>query len=153
MKVSAWIGIFAVAGVFGLAACSSEDDTGGGSDAGTGGTGGSAGGGTGGSGATGGSAGASTGGTAGSSTGGTAGGGTGGSAGGTADCATCLQAECGSELTACTGNPDCLAILTCAQTCTDQACLDNCESSNPNGAADWGAVETCATTNCPQCVQ
>lgn len=159
MKVSAWIGIFAATGMLALGACSSDDSddgTGGSAGSGTGGSAGSGTGGSAGSGATGGSAGSgATGGSAGSgATGGSAGSGTGGSAGagdGGVDCTACVTAECTTEIGTCSANTDCLAILSCAGNCADNACIQQCYDDNPAGQSDWDAVEACAQQNCPQC--
>jgi hypothetical protein len=135
-------------GLASMAACSSEDSTGGTGGSGTGGsaTGGTGGSGTGGSG-TGGSAGMATGGTAGMATGGMAG--MAGAAGGTGqDCVTCLTTNCSTELGACQASADCTKIISCAGACADQACADKCVTDNPGGKTAWDAVEACGTTKC-----
>jgi hypothetical protein len=140
MKVSAWLGIIAITtGMCSLVACSDDGDggtpDGGGATGGTGATGGSAG-------ATGGAAGA-TGGTAGST-----GGGAGADTDGGVSCIDCVSDKCAAEFGTCTANTDCVKLYSCVAACTDTACAAQCYTDNPDGQADFDAVEDCADTNC-----
>lgn len=65
-------------------------------------------------------------------------------------CADCQGAEtastgcCGAENAACNANAECGALVDCANACSgDQACVQMCGSTHPNGIADLNAVVGC----------
>jgi len=68
------------------------------------------------------------------------------------DCDTCAASSCTSQCTACGANPDCMSMAQCAYQCTDSACVQNCASQFPNGAADYdaflGQPSGCLISNC-----
>jgi len=49
---------------------------------------------------------------------------------------------CGAYAKACLNNPECVAIMTCYETC-DKDCLVNCWLPHPKGQADHNAVSIC----------
>ena len=68
------------------------------------------------------------------------------------ECDTCAASSCTSQCTACGANPDCMSMAQCAYQCTDSACVQNCASQFPNGAADYdaflGQPSGCLISNC-----
>jgi hypothetical protein len=66
------------------------------------------------------------------------------------DCETCLFMNCSNEMNACLSNPDCQAILQCAQMCMpgDDICQQDCALMYPGGIQQAGAVAQCLTANC-----
>jgi hypothetical protein len=46
-------------------------------------------------------------------------------------------------MNACETDQDCVALLDCLQTCTDQTCADNCAAQYPNGQSGYMAVVVC----------
>jgi hypothetical protein len=64
------------------------------------------------------------------------------------DCQLCVQNQCASELNACVSSGECLAILECAQACSDQACVDQCVAAHPAGKVGFSAVDACVKYKC-----
>lgn len=62
--------------------------------------------------------------------------------GGTA-CEQCRNSECPTVVGDCLSTNACKAALTCADACTDAACLDNCKTQNSNGWDAYSAVAYC----------
>lgn len=67
-----------------------------------------------------------------------------------ADCDTCQNDElelggcCEAELTACAGNPDCVSLNQCIQTCGgDDACIQGCAADFQGGIVDLTALADC----------
>lgn len=167
-RASAWGSVLGA--VLALAACSDDPSTG--VSSGSGGAGGGAttsssattATGTGGSGgATTGTGGSGTGGdasggagTGGDATGGagTGGGGTGGAGGGAAcvsngtQCGDCAHAQCTDAYCACADNPECVALLNCANQCPDEQCRTTCGENHKDGISDVFLLNDCAAKNC-----
>ncbi len=97
------------------------------------------------------SAGGSGGGTAGSGGGdiGGSGGGTAGSGGGGGDeCEGCIEAQCMSEAQACGTNGQCASLLDCIFECEDDACMESCASTYPEGVEPLNAYLGCVQSKC-----
>jgi hypothetical protein len=66
-----------------------------------------------------------------------------------ATCTACQNTEfvaggcCVSQGSACSSNTDCIAIIQCINTCSDQACANDCATKNPKGVSDFDAVYSC----------
>lgn len=71
-----------------------------------------------------------------------------GFASGDATCDTCLDTSCCGDANACLGDPDCIALLECADTCTTGGCISACEAAHPSGSTKINALSTCASTSC-----
>ncbi|HEX3772720.1 MAG TPA: hypothetical protein VHV30_17695 [Polyangiaceae bacterium] len=58
---------------------------------------------------------------------------------------TCLTTTCCAQGAACNGNPACLQLFTCQQTCdpSDTACLQSCANQNAGGVTDYSADQAC----------
>jgi len=82
--------------------------------------------------------------------GGTGGGDTGGSGGGTPPdaCEACINANCSSQAQACGMNQSCAALIECAFSCSDEACVDNCANSYPEGIDDANNYLNCVFGVC-----
>ena len=65
-------------------------------------------------------------------------------------CVECLLTSCSTEMNTCFADPDCLALVTCAQNCPqdDQVCLQTCAMNNPGGIGEAQAVFGCADDQC-----
>ena len=67
------------------------------------------------------------------------------------ECDSCATA-CTTECNACNGSTDCLALMSCLYTCSDQSCIDGCASQYPNGVNDYSGFMTCLQEqNCTAC--
>src|SRR5438309_7018047 len=62
---------------------------------------------------------------------------------GTQSCTSCMRASCCDKDNACVASQDCVAILQCADPCTDKACVDACRSQWPAGAAIVDELVAC----------
>ncbi|MFO0555733.1 MAG: hypothetical protein U0271_45575 [Polyangiaceae bacterium] len=86
--------------------------------------------------------------------GGVGGGGVGGG-GNVQACQTCAQNSCTSAAFQCfqmVGQAECQAWVSCAQACTDAACLDTCTTMHPGGAPiEQCMCSTCASDCSPVC--
>jgi hypothetical protein len=67
---------------------------------------------------------------------------------GDATCDTCLDTNCCGDANACLADADCTALIDCAQSCADDACISACEAAHPGGTAKINALSTCADTTC-----
>jgi hypothetical protein len=63
-------------------------------------------------------------------------------------CDACLDASCCAESTACVDDPQCVALVSCYDACTDDACATACDAAHPAGTAHLNAVFGCVQTNC-----
>jgi hypothetical protein len=65
-------------------------------------------------------------------------------------CYECTFEQCSTEMNTCFANPECAAIILCAQACPagDQTCVQDCVVQHPGGVTDAQAVLTCSNTNC-----
>ena len=63
-------------------------------------------------------------------------------------CDKCSQERCCETRTAC--DPECKAIFTCINTCTDGAavCVNKCMDAHPTGAAGYSAQNACVNLYC-----
>ncbi|MBI3205641.1 MAG: S1 family peptidase [Myxococcales bacterium] len=69
--------------------------------------------------------------------------------GGSTACEQCRNTECPSVASDCLGLAACKTILTCADKCTDAACIATCKGPPSEGAAAYEALAYCAcNTNC-----
>lgn len=97
-----------------------------------------------------------TGGSGGGGSGGTGGGGTGGGgsmcapASGDVACTTCFKANCCSQLSACDASQDCVNLVNCINQCAsgDNACIQSCENSYPNGVTPLDNLGACINSSC-----
>jgi hypothetical protein len=68
-------------------------------------------------------------------------------------CVTCAQCVlCSDQANACANSPACTNIVTCAGGCADgdQACLQDCLSSNPSGEQAFDAYNLCLGCACEE---
>ncbi len=65
-------------------------------------------------------------------------------------CQLCLATQCETELEACFGNAECVALIACAQACApnDSACVQGCAFQHLGGAQAGQALATCSNNNC-----
>lgn len=78
-------------------------------------------------------------------------GGAGGACGftsGDATCDACVSGSCCAEDAACAGDADCVALVTCFDSCTDDACFSSCEGAHSTGSTKLGAFIDCVSTSC-----
>ena len=64
-------------------------------------------------------------------------------------CEQCRAGDCVNVTTTCLNNPDCKAILDCADACSDSACLQGCQAGHAGGADDYDSLSYCACQTCP----
>ena len=66
------------------------------------------------------------------------------------ECTECLFTSCDTEMNACFENPECVAILDCAQQCPagDGQCPQDCAFMYPGGLQPALGVFNCANANC-----
>ncbi|MBI5533083.1 MAG: hypothetical protein HY898_10225 [Deltaproteobacteria bacterium] len=85
--------------------------------------------------------------------GGGAGGSSAGGSGGSSSnpCNDCVSSKCGSQLQACTG--ECSALLQCAQSCSDQSCVDDCANQHPSGVQPAQDLLNCVNSSCASVCQ
>ena len=86
---------------------------------------------------------------------------TGGSTGGAAcdmpaDCQSCSYCaqrnDCATQTTACFDDPECVAVVECANACTDQTCFDACLADGDGSGPDlYLALINCIVDSCPAC--
>ncbi len=67
-----------------------------------------------------------------------------------AGCKTCLNTNCSNEAAACGTSTACQAFGTCADPCTNQACIQGCLQKNSDPSAS--ALTTCFNTSCTSCL-
>jgi len=64
---------------------------------------------------------------------------------------TCDETSCGTEMTTCKGDDDCLAAWSCANDCPDndnwEACYNACADEEGNFSTEFEAMMTCYDTN------
>lgn len=63
-------------------------------------------------------------------------------------CSSCQASECCTQATACANNSSCANIVDCAANCTDQTCIDDCESSYSSGASYFNSYLSCFSSAC-----
>lgn len=65
-------------------------------------------------------------------------------------CEECLLTNCNDEMDACLANPECQALIECAQMCPqgDQQCQQNCAAMHQGGFQQALGVLNCADMNC-----
>ncbi len=74
-------------------------------------------------------------------------GGTGGSSG--IPCNDCLAMQCTGALDTCSASTECVAIIECTQSCTDQDCVLVCmEAASQEGQDAYQALLACALSDC-----
>jgi hypothetical protein len=66
----------------------------------------------------------------------------------TLDCETCKPTKCPNETAACAPNSKCDEYQLCLMECSDDACVNACETNNPEGKTASGAYATCIVNNC-----
>ncbi len=67
-------------------------------------------------------------------------------------CAACEQTSCTSQLSACNASPECAALKTCEDACTDDTTCEACETMHASGVdlayAYWDCLDTSCATQC-----
>ncbi len=63
-------------------------------------------------------------------------------------CDLCLFNHCPTQMNSCFANPDCVALVTCLDGCSDQSCETACFDQHTGGATDGTAVVTCGNASC-----
>jgi hypothetical protein len=66
-------------------------------------------------------------------------------------CDNCMQTKCGAECNACVNNSQCMDLLYCATSCSDDACQQQCFDTYPNGVdvlLEFLGVGGCLEVNC-----
>jgi hypothetical protein len=63
-------------------------------------------------------------------------------------CDACLDGSCCGQTTMCLGDAECVALVTCYDACSDDACMAACDAAHPAGTADLSAVLSCVQTSC-----
>ncbi len=65
-------------------------------------------------------------------------------------CTNCLFTSCDDAMNNCIADPECSAILQCAQSCaaSDSACVIACGMQHPSGQSGAFAVQACANQSC-----
>lgn len=63
-------------------------------------------------------------------------------------CDDCLSLQCAAEATACSANRNCLAIVQCASSCSNEACGNACVSASPGGVEALRALLQCTNQFC-----
>jgi hypothetical protein len=67
-------------------------------------------------------------------------------------CELCVFTSCAPQMNTCLANPDCNALLACAQACPMDAnydtCVQNCGFANFGGIDDAQNVSSCVSANC-----
>lgn len=58
-------------------------------------------------------------------------------------CETCRAEQCVNLATTCLSSPDCAALVSCVDACTDAACVAACSDSNSAGAMEYGQLTDC----------
>lgn len=58
-------------------------------------------------------------------------------------CQVCRSTDCPNVAESCYGVPACAAMLACADTCTDAACVQTCAEQHPDGVKDYDRVTNC----------
>ena len=66
--------------------------------------------------------------------------------GGSDPCSTCVETNCGAELTACEADATCKKQLDCIDACADNACAEKCWKDFPSSKAD--DVFNCVDSKC-----
>jgi hypothetical protein len=67
---------------------------------------------------------------------------------GNATCDACLDGSCCAQTSTCLGDAECVALVSCYDACSDDACLTACDAAHPTGSAELGAVFSCLQTSC-----
>jgi hypothetical protein len=62
------------------------------------------------------------------------------------ECDECLKQECCESLSACTGQ--CMQLLSCSQSCFDDACADSCALQYPGGVEGVNGIYDCMVLDC-----
>ncbi len=64
-------------------------------------------------------------------------------------CTKCLFTNCSTAMNACLSNPECSALVQCAQDCFGDAfCQLGCYDDHPDGQNDADAVTSCLQNSC-----
>lgn len=63
-------------------------------------------------------------------------------------CTACLKSSCCSPTLACSNDPECNAVFTCALNCTSQTCTDDCIAAHPTAQARLRVFVTCEEQFC-----
>jgi hypothetical protein len=66
----------------------------------------------------------------------------------TQTCNDCFDAQCFDSCKAVADHPDVSAYLTCYNGCSDQACIDGCDTTYAEMSALFTTFDTCITDNC-----
>jgi hypothetical protein len=67
----------------------------------------------------------------------------------TSACTACMDANCCSQNTTCSNNPDCFALSQCAAGCAaNSQCVIDCQTQHPNGSSDYTSLFQCGQLNC-----
>ncbi|AKT37374.1 hypothetical protein [Chondromyces crocatus] len=66
-------------------------------------------------------------------------------------CGLCaLTGPCAAFVTACTNNTSCASLNTCVNDCEDDACIDDCYDTYPEGETDYDNLSGCVVCDvCP----
>jgi hypothetical protein len=63
-------------------------------------------------------------------------------------CAGCAEANCCAPLQACDASVECGDYLSCVANCSDQPCVDTCDTMYPTGMAELDALDSCLGSSC-----
>jgi hypothetical protein len=65
-------------------------------------------------------------------------------------CGACLSSTCCAEFADCAADPECQALLSCGEACTDAACYAACDRAHPSAVLLQRSLFACANTACVQ---
>jgi hypothetical protein len=63
-------------------------------------------------------------------------------------CGDCLRNACCAEFADCSTEPECLALVSCGDACSDSACLEACDRAHPSAILLHRSLFGCANTQC-----
>jgi hypothetical protein len=63
-------------------------------------------------------------------------------------CDTCVKQHCCDPALTCFGQPECSAIVRCANACMTDSCIEGCVRAHPAGQAALLRVEQCTDASC-----
>lgn len=65
-------------------------------------------------------------------------------------CGDCLRSACCASFADCASEPECLALLSCGDACTTDACFQACDRAHPRAVLLHRGLIGCANTQCVQ---
>jgi hypothetical protein len=63
-------------------------------------------------------------------------------------CRQCIVAACPDACTGCQNNPQCIPLITCLYSCSDDSCAIACEQSYPGGVPPMSVLYECVQNSC-----